>query len=200
MTQDPADTPPPSDGARSEIPPGLQAVPALSSNGRTDAKPLTAAQQTAEGVTALTQMFPQAVAALTQLFAQFPQAFADVLAQVPVRVIPQVRHLCAPCVIARVTWELAHAPELKQAETAARAQLELGENDPFPPGFDPALFLPDHLRPGAGSQGMPVPRPAITTAGGTEVCAQHIPGLPGKSSLVVAQGALSPSLLAQFAA
>lgn len=186
MTQDPAHTAPSGDGSSSEVPAAFQAAPAVSPNGHTDAKPLTAAQQTAQGVSAIAGMLHQ-----------LPQALAGMLAQVA-RAIPD-QHMCAQCVITRLTWETAHMAELKAAIQAARQAAGIPEGAPLPPGFDPAPFAPEHLRPG-GAQGMPPVQPAITTVQGTEVCAAHIPGQPGGRQLLIAHGSLSSSLLSQFAA
>lgn len=186
MTQDPADAPVP--GAESEAIPAAQPVPAAFNGHGT----LTPAQQTAQGVTAITEMLPRIAQAFGGLFGQLPQAIGQA-ARVP-------QHVCAQCLIARLGWEAAHMTELKEAIATAREAHGLPEGAAFPPGFDPSPFLPAHLRPGTGTAGMPPVQPAITTVNGTEVCAGHIPGQPGGRQLLIAHGSLNSSLLSQFAA
>jgi hypothetical protein len=139
----------------------------------------------------LIQVLPQLVDALPQMMAQ---ALASVLQQVPVQTR---QHLCATCVLARLTWNLAHERELTAALTMAAQVHGLADGDPRLAQLDPAPFLPEALRPG-GPQGMPPAHPSITTVGGTEVCSEHIPGRQGGKQLLLASGPLSQGMLASL--
>jgi hypothetical protein len=107
--------------------------------------------------------------------------------------------LCAQCLVSRIGWEAAHRGELEAAIARGRAAHGIAEDAPLPPGFDPAPFLPPSLAPG-GSQAMPNLTAAITVAGGTATCSDHIPGRPGKSPLLIASGALNPTVMASLRA
>lgn len=134
-------------------------------------------------------------AAIAKMMTTLPQALAQIIATVPVKTR---QHLCAHCLGARLGWAAAHQAELRTATEAAAVAHGISPAGPFPPGFDPAPFLPEHLRPG-GSQGIPLMQPAITTVSGTEVCADHFPGQPaGRQPLLIAHGSLTPSMLAQI--
>jgi len=170
MTDAPAEIP-------AEVPAGL--------NGSAPGT-LTPAKQTAQGV-----------AAIAGMLSQFPQALAQVLQQVPVQAQTR-QHLCATCVLGRLTWNVAHERELTAAiEMAARVH-GLADGDPRLGQLDPVPFLPESLRPG-GPQGMPPANPSITAVGGTEVCSEHIPGRPGGKQLLLMPGPLSQGMLASFA-
>ncbi len=156
-----------------EIPAGL--------NG---SAPGTPAKQTAEGV-----------AAIAGMLSQFPQALASVLQQVPVQTR---QHVCCPCLLGRLNWEAAHEREMKAAIEAAAAFAGIGPEDPRRAQLDPAPFLPEHLQPGAGAQGMPPLTVAATTVGGTDVCPVHIPGRQGGKQLLLASGPLSQGMLASL--
>lgn len=166
------------DGAQTPVPPALQATSAYSPNGKGDARPPTAAQQTAQGV-----------AAIAGMLNQLPQTLAAMLSQLAGRIPAQ--RLCAQCLAARLPWEAAHMTEIKEAMAAAAKAAGLPEGS----AADPAPFLPPHLRPGAAS-GMPPVNHAVTTVNGTELCTAHIPGAQGKRPLLIAQGALTSSMLA----
>lgn len=147
------------------------------------------AQRTAEGVTAIAGML-----------SRFPQSLASVLQQVPVQTR---QHLCAPCVIARMTWNVAHEAGWVEAARQAEAQQAafaaatgLAPGDPRLSQPDPAQFLPAHLQPGGGPAAMPSVEIAVTTVGGTEYCAMHVPGRPGAQKLLLANGPLSSAMLA----
>jgi hypothetical protein len=200
MTQDPADNPGPDDGAargldalqhaiedpriRSQLPPGLTAATRAAANGH---RP---------GSGSYSQQTAQNTAQAAALLAQLPQAIGAMLAQV-VKSIPRPP-LCSTCLIARLKWEAQYMPQLEAAITAAAEAAGIPDGDPRRGLIDAASYLPEHLQPGAGSQGMPPVNPKNTTIGGTDYCSGHIPGLAGGRTLLVAQGALSSSLLAQY--
>jgi hypothetical protein len=144
----------------------------------------TPAKQTAEGVSAIAGML-----------SQFPQVLAGVLQQVPVQTR---QHVCCPCLLARLNWEAAHEREMRAAIEAAANFAGLGEQDPRRAQLDPAPFLPEHLQPGAGTQGLPPLTVAATTVGGTDVCPLHIPGRTGGKQLLLASGPLNSALLASL--
>lgn len=129
------------------------------------------------------------------LLSQLPQAIGVMLSQV-VRAIPS-QHLCATCLVNRIAWEASHQRDLEAAVAKAREAHGLPPDSPLPPGFDPSPFLPEHLRPG-GSQGMPNLTGAITTVNGTDTCSEHIPGRAAGRTLLIANGALSPSAMASL--
>ncbi len=144
------------------------------------------AQQTAQGVTAIAGM-------LAQMPQQMLQALATVLQQVPVQTR---QHLCFHCLFARLGWEASYEREMQAAIGKAAEAAGLAEADPRRAQLDPAPHLPAHLRPGAGSQGMPSLTVAVTTVNGTDVCSAHIPGRQGGKQLLLATGSLSPGMLA----
>jgi hypothetical protein len=127
---------------------------------------------------------PSPIELLPQMIAQ---AFASVLQQVPVQTR---QHLCAPCVLARMTWDAAHQADLRAAAAAAVQAAGLAEGDPRAAQLDPAPFLPPAAR-----QSLPDVQIAVTTAGGTEYCAAHVPGRPGGQKLLLASGPLSSAML-----
>jgi len=141
------------------------------------------------------QQTARSAAEISGMLAEFPQALAMMLAQV-IRSIPP-RHLCAQCLTTRIAWEAAHQRDLEAAVTSARAAHGITEGAPLPPGFDPSPFLPEHLRPG-GPQGMPPLTGAVTTVGGTDTCSEHVPGRAVGRTLLIANGALSASAMAQL--
>ena len=145
----------------------------------------TPAQQTAQGVSAIAGMLPQ-----------LPQAVGMILQQVLQQVPVQTRqHLCAQCLADRLSWEAAHERDLKAAIEAAARAAGLDEGHPGRAQLDPAPFLPERLRPGAGSLGMPPLTVAVTSVGGTELCSAHLPGRPGSGKLLVASASISPSAM-----
>jgi hypothetical protein len=88
---------------------------------------------------------------------------------------------------------------MEAAMEAAAAAAGVQPGSPQAAQLDLAVFLPEHLRPG-GQSGMPDVRQAITTFQGTEACAMHIPGVQaGRSALLVANAAMTPAMLSQFA-
>ena len=154
-------------------------------NGSANGSPAPA-QQTAQGVSEIAGMLPQ-----------LPDAMAMVLRQVLQQVQVLTRqHLCAVCVAARKGWQAAHERELKAAAAAAGQAAGLPDGDPRAGQLDPAPFLPVHLRPGAGAEGMPPLTAALTSVSGTEVCSAHVAGPPGGKQLILASTAFSPSMLA----
>lgn len=172
MNSDPADTGQP-------IPAGLAAV---SPNGH----PPTPAQQTAAAASMIAGFLGQ----------QLPQMLGQVMQAMP------RAHVCGPCLVARLTWENKHHATLKAAIAQAAEAAGIPEGDPRAMQIDPSPFIPEHLRPGAGPEGLPGVQPAITTIQGTDVCAQHVPGAPGQApgrTLLIAQGHLSPAMLTQLA-
>lgn len=152
----------------------------------------TALAKLAESQAAMISALPQIANAVPQMMAQ---ALASVLQQVPVQTR---QHVCCPCLLARLNWEAAHEREMKAAIEAAAQFAGIGEQDPRRAQLDPAPFLPDHLQPGAGSQGMPPLTAAATTVGGTDVCPVHIPGRQGGKQLLLASGPLSQGMLASL--
>lgn len=134
---------------------------------------------------------------IASLLAQLPQAIGMMLGQV-VQSIPR-QHLCATCLVNRIAWETANQRALEAAVADAMAAHGIPEGSPLPTGFDPSPFLPENLRPG-GTQGMPALTGAITTVGGTDTCSEHIPGRAAGRTLLIANGALSPSAMAQLRA
>jgi hypothetical protein len=140
---------------------------------------------------------------MTKLLQQLPQlllsAVATALQQVPVTVRPQQ---CAQCITERLTWGAAHAVAIARAEEALRAAAAELENLPPEdrPPLNPLGFLPEELRPG-GRQGVPQISDAVTAVAGTQVCAEHIPGAPGRagqSQLLIARASLTLAGLAQM--
>lgn len=153
-------------------------------NGSVNGSP-TPAQRTADGIAAIAGMLPQ-----------LPQAIGGIVQQVLQQTSVQTRqHLCAQCIVTRMTWNLAHSAELAAALGAAAEAAGLNPDDPRAAQLDPAPFLPEHLQIGQ-REGIPQVRPAVTTVGGTEVCSEHIPNRPGGQRLLVANAAFSPSMLA----
>lgn len=145
----------------------------------------TSAQQTAEA----TRQTAQAAQQIAGLVAGLGQMLTQVA-----RLIPS-QHLCAQCVSSRLAWEGAHQDAIMRAAAAAREAAGLPEGGQA----DPVPFLPEQLRPG-GADGIPPLRGAVTTAAGSECCAEHVPGRPGQRGrqLLIATGSLSPSAMAQF--
>jgi hypothetical protein len=139
------------------------------------------ARQTADGGAAIAGMLPQVAQMLASAFSQLPQAIGQAAPQ----------HLCAQCVIARMTWGAANQAEVKTAIGKAAQAHGIPDGDPAAAQLDPVPFLPEPVR-----RAMPPLQPAITTVQGTEVCGSHIPGRPGGQQLLVASGALSSSMLA----
>lgn len=80
----------------------------------------------------------------------------------------------------------------------ARAAQEAGirPGSPEAAQLDFGPFLPEHLRPGAVPNGIPMINNSVTTADGREVCPAHIPGAQnGWPALLVAQPRVSFSAL-----
>lgn len=174
MTQDPAAAPVPV---------------AFSANGSA-----TPSMRTAEASERNAEASERAAA----LLAQLPQAIGMMLGQV-VRAMPS-QPVCATCLVNRIAWETTHRAETESAITRGREAHGIPEGAPLPPGFDPVPFLPPQLQPG-GSQGIPPLTGAITIANGAATCSEHVPGRPtGRAPLLVAQGALSPSVMASLRA
>jgi hypothetical protein len=110
--------------------------------------------------------------------------------------MPQPR-LCAPCLIASNQWTALHKGELERALLAARRAVEQARAEGRQPTQDElnlARYLPEELR-----EQMPNAQPAVTAVNGTEMCAQHVPGGPGKPGLLVANGPLTPAAATQLA-
>lgn len=142
------------------------------------------------------------LALMQQMPRMLAQAIAAVLQQVPVQA-EGTRYRCAGCVIGRLGWIAAHQKACDDAGAAytqaAAEQAGLPDGDPrkgIPLDF--VMFLPEPLRPG-GEQGMPPVAEGIVMTGGTTWCMEHVPGAPGKSRLIVAQGSMSPAMLARLA-
>lgn len=151
------------------LPPGL-------ANGHGPAP--TAAQQTAQGI-----------GVLINLLIGVQQAIGQ---------IAQQQRYCAQCLAARIQWENAHGQELRAAVEKARQAAGIPDTEQLPAGFDPSPFLPENLRPGSG-QAMPAVQLKLTTVNGTDVCAQHIPGVAGgRQPLLIAQGHLTPGMLGKL--
>jgi hypothetical protein len=134
-------------------------------------------------------------AAVADALAQvLPMALANVLSQVPIQAVtPQ--HMCATCLIQRVSWENAHRTDMKAAMDAAAHAAGVEPGSPEAARIDFGPFLPEPLRPGAANA-IPQVGQAITAVQGTEVCPMHIPGVQaGRQPLLVAQGAISPAML-----
>lgn len=142
---------------------------------------------------------------LEKLPQMLAQAMAAVLQQVPVTVAQplQVRPLpCAQCYLERMRWGKLHEAALAKAEADYQAALaemaQRPEEDQVPVnGLD---YLPARLHPGAPQGPPPVSEP-VTMAGGTLVCAAHIPGSPGQpgsSGIIPVTGYVSPSMLANL--
>lgn len=159
----------------SEPTPGPQEIPpAFTPNGHSPS-------QTA---LALMQQMPQLLA----------NALASVFQQVPVRTDAQ-RIGCTRCVMNRLAWFAAHGRELEAADKAYReaaaAQAELAEDDPrrsVP--VDPAVFVPDRLKPG-GAQGYSPVADGCVMVNGALWCMEHVPGAPGQQQLIVARASMS---------
>lgn len=161
-----------------DIPPGLQ-----SPNGHSQS----------QLALALMQQMPQMLA----------QALVAVLQQVPVQAAG-TRYRCAGCAMTRLGWISGHQQACDAAGAAyiqaAAEQAGLEDGDPrknIPLDF--TMFLPDVLRPG-GERGMPPVAEGAVMIGGTTWCMEHVPGAPGKTQLLIAQGGMSPAMLAQLAA
>jgi hypothetical protein len=126
------------------------------------------------------------------------QAVAAALQQVPVRTITQER-MCATCIVNRIAWENLHRAEMEQAMEAAAHAAGVQPGSQQAAQLDLAAFLPPGLRPGERG-GLPGVSLAVTTWQGTECCPVHIPGVQaGRSPLLIANAAMSPAMLAQFA-
>lgn len=172
------------------IPPqGSAEVLAHTGNGVPPGLHPNTAKQAAQAVAeALGQHLPQ------MLF----QAVTAALSQVQVQAVTQ-QHVCATCVAARIGWENLHRAEMEKAMEDAAHAAGVQPGTPQAAQLDLAAFLPPDLRPG-GQGGMPDVRQAITTHQGTDSCPMHIPGVQaGRSPLLVANAAMSPAMLAQFA-
>jgi hypothetical protein len=165
--------------------PSPQAPAGLNGNS-----PTSPARQTADGVSAIAGMLPQMAQAFGTLLGQLPMAIGQAV-RVP-------RQLCAPCVLARLGWEHKHEAEMAAASEGYQQAAEEATRLGVPMQQAPEAFLPEPLRPGQ-PDGMPQPQPGITMVGGTLVCAEHVPGAPGKpgaKKLLVVHGALSTGMLA----
>jgi hypothetical protein len=115
----------------------------------------------------LGQMFPQVLNMLPAMIAQAVQQ-------------AQPHRWCAPCVTHRLQWEAAHVGEMDTASAAAAEAAGFAKGDPRAAQLDVTPFLPAHLRSGSGHiEQMPQINDRVTTAGGNDVCPQHIPGVPG---------------------
>ena len=148
-----------------------------------------------DGSSAPDGYLPEPSAVLAQQIGQaVAQAVAHVLSQVPVRV-QQLK--CAACILARAQWAGAHAADIRAAEERLR---DFPPDHPLRAQADIMMFLPPHLHPGA-PQGMPPVEDGIAMTAGTVTCAAHLPGLPqvngGRKEFLIAQGALSPQMLAE---
>jgi hypothetical protein len=126
-------------------------------------------------------------------------AAAAALRQQPLTVRPLP---CGVCVLERLKWGHAHAAEIAAAEQefqAAQAEMaQKAPEDQVP--LNGMEYLPPRLHPGA-PQGPPDIREPVTMWGGTLVCTEHIPGAPGQPGqrpFLIAQGALSASMLAEI--
>lgn len=105
------------------------------------------------------------------------------------------QRLCALCLTARVQWETAHRADVDRMITAVQQAMEAGQQPPA----DPAMLLPENLRPGQPG-GMPPVQPSVTTLNGTELCPGHLPGQPGaRQPLLLAAGPLTTASLSQLA-
>jgi len=97
----------------------------------------------------------------------------------------------------RKNWEAVHRAELAAAGEAARKAAGLPAGDPRAARLDVAPFLPPALR-----DSVPVVPEAVTVVQGTAVCDRCFPGQPGQPAarpqLLVAQGALSPTVMSQL--
>jgi hypothetical protein len=165
-----------------DVPPGLQAAAPV--NGHGTATPPTAAQQTAQGISAIAGML-----------SQYPQMFANLLSQA-VQAMPRPQPvMCATCILASIKWQTDNKAELDAAVANARTAAEIPDGAPLPPDFPLMQFLPAHLQPG-GESAPPNVQPKITSVGGTDVCVEHIPGKPGGRQLLIAQGSLNSAMLA----
>lgn len=142
------------------------------------------------------QQTAQSARMIAEMLADLPRAIAVMLGQLA-RAIPS-QHVCAACLVARINWEARHARDLEAAVELARAAHGLPDGAVLPPGFDPSPFLPERLRPGA-PQGMPPLTGAVTAVGGTDTCSEHVPGRSAGRTLLIANGALSPSAMTAFA-
>jgi hypothetical protein len=135
-------------------------------------------------------------ARLAELIETLPQmlanALASVLAQVPVQTVSQ-RLRCTGCVMARAAWIAANETAVNAAQAAlVQAQAEVaGLEDSDPRKGIPlqlAMFLPPGLRPG-GPREMPGIADGAVMISGSVWCTGHMPGAPGKSSLLLANSA-----------
>lgn len=143
-----------------------------------------------------------AITMMQQMPQMLANALASVLAQVPVQVKSQVR--CTQCAMARISWVAAHQREVDTAhEMLVKAAQELGalpDDDPRKSvQLNFAMFLPEGLRPG-GKQSIPPMQEGTVMANGALWCFEHVPGMAGKTQLLVAQAGFTPSMLAGFAA
>lgn len=144
-----------------------------------------------------------ALAMMQQMPQMLAQALASVLQQVPVQMAGQFR--CTQCVMTRLGWIAAYQKDTDAAHEAyVRAvteQAELAPDDPLRTiPLDFTQFLPEPLRPGAGSQGMPPIQDGTVMVNGALWCIEHVPGAPGKPQLLIARGGLGASVLASLAA
>lgn len=126
-------------------------------------------------------------AALPPLLAEtLGETLVPVLLRVVAQAVPP--RVCATCLASRVSWEKANRTALSEAMAAAQKQAITAGQDPGQADFAP--FLPERLR---GS--VPNVNTAITTCQGTDVCAEHVPGVQGGTPLLIAQGNVPPGAL-----
>lgn len=115
----------------------------------------------------------------------------QVLSQVPVKTA-QLK--CATCLATRLAWMTANAGPLKAAEaqmiTIASA---MAEDDPRRAQLNPLMFM------APGSPPAPPVQDGLTMHQGSLYCPVHfpMPAQPGRKEILVVQGALSSSLIAE---
>ena len=132
-------------------------------------------------------LYGQAVAAMVA--AGVTQAL-----QAPVQVKVTAR-ACAECLRLQIEWAQRYGHELEDAKRRAMASIGATDpSDPRLPQVDLPSFLPERLRPGRGSDALPVLMDPVTTVDGTEVCFRHHPA--ARSKLITASGLSLAALLA----
>jgi hypothetical protein len=172
--------------------PHLEAVPGPpGQNGRNPSK--------ADGPARIGQAVAAALAEV--LPGMLMNAFGQVLSSVQVRTAPLK---CSTCFVIQARWAQQHAAEIQAASQAmVQALAPLAPDDPRRGQVSVLMFLPPHLHPGAGEEGMPQVQGGITMVAGTLVCPAHHPEVPqpgsGRPALLIATTVLPSQMLAEMA-
>jgi hypothetical protein len=189
-------------GHSADLPAGLRAVP-----GAAGAREAAQAAMAADLAERRQQAIHDQLAEMIEhdparLLQEFPEMYGPVIASAVTNgVVAAVQMLqalpvrnaglaCAACMARLVEWEGAHRAEVEQARAFAQAA---GQADAVP-------FLPEHLRPGAEPDGLPMlGTDMLTIIGGTLTCPQHHPAAAAAGGRLIAVPGISVHAAAQFA-